>query len=101
MKRMYKVIAAAAVIFLGTAFAFAGEAEYDKLLAQAKEYESKKQWVRALSAYWDAMDAEPSRNGIEACKAFINIENAIEEGNPGLGEYDDFSRYDGWLELKA
>lgn len=98
MKRIKTVVAALAALVMGAA-TFADEAQYNKLLAQAKDYETKQQWVHAMGTYWDAMEAAERRTGEEAYKAFLNIEEAIQNGKPGLGEFDDFSLYDGWLSL--
>ena len=52
-----------------------------------------------MGAYWDAMEAEEKRNGTEAYEAFLKITKALQEGNPGIGTFDDFSLYDGWVSL--
>ena len=99
MKRIKNIVAGLAALVLGSSFAFADKAQYDKLLAEAKQYEEKKQWVHAMGAYWDAMEAEEKRNGTEAYEAFLKITKALQEGNPGIGTFDDFSLYDGWVSL--
>lgn len=102
MKRIKNIVAVIAALVLGTSFVFADKAQYDKLLAEGKAYEEKGQWVHAMGAYWDAIgsnlgDAEEAQEGFE------RIYNVFDyyRGNldPGPGEYDDFSRYDGWIEL--
>lgn len=99
MKRIKNIVAVIAALVLGTSFAFADKAQYDKLLAEAKQYEEKGQWVHAMGAYWDAMEAEEKRNGTEAYEAFLKITKALQEGKPGIGTFDDFSLYDGWVSL--
>ncbi|WP_191014046.1 hypothetical protein [Treponema zioleckii] len=106
MKRILKAAAALAVLVLGTSLAFADEAQYDKLLAEGKAYEEKGQWVHAMGAYWDAIGTNLG-DAKEAQERFDRIYNIFGEygyvghdiPNPGPGEYDDFSRYDGWIEL--
>lgn len=99
MKRIKNIVAVIAALVLGTSFVFADKAQYDKLLAEGKAYEEKGQWVHAMGAYWDAMEAEEKRNGTEAYEAFLKITKALQEGNPGIGTFDDFSLYDGWVSL--
>lgn len=106
MKRIKNIVAGLAALVLGSSFAFADKAQYDKLLAEGKQYEEKKQWVHAMGTYWDAMVAYPE-GATEANEGFTRIAKAFDgydrsaeaKGNPGPGEYDDFSRYDGWIEL--
>lgn len=102
MKRNVKKIAtvffATLALVLGTSQAFADEALYNELLAKGKDYEEKSQWVHAMGAYWDAMAAYPE-GAKEAFDNYTNINNGFRKGNPGPGEFDDFSRYDGWIEV--
>lgn len=101
MKRIIKVVTAAVALLTG-AVAFADEAEYQKLLSQGKAYEEKSQWIHAMGTYWDAIGANPAGSK-EATDALISIRNGFVDdsnygtGNPGPGEYDDFSRIDGWI----
>ena len=74
------------------------EGDYAALLAKAKDYEAKKQYVHALGTYWDAMEAAPEKTG-EALDAYDKLGAVIRAGNPGYGEFDDFDIYDGWLAL--
>lgn len=98
-KRFVTVALSAVALVMGALPAFADEARYKELLAQGKEYEAKGQVVHALGAYWDAMEADETRSGIEAYEAFATLEQAIKKGNPGVGDFDDFSLYDGWVEV--
>ena len=106
MKRIKNIVAVLAALVLGTSFVFADKAQYDKLLAEAKQYEEKGQWVHAMGAYWDAIGSNLG-DAEEAQEGFNRIYNVFREygsvghdiPNPGPGEYDDFSRYDGWIEL--
>lgn len=106
MKRIKNIVAVIAALVLGTSFVFADKAQYDKLLAEAKQYEEKGQWVHAMGAYWDAIgsnlgDAEEAQEGFNRIynvfRGYGSVGHDIP--NPGPGEYDDFSRYDGWIEL--
>lgn len=101
MKRIKNIVAVLAALVLGTSFVFADKAQYDKLLAEGKAYEEKGQWVHAMGAYWDAIgsnlgDAEEAQEGFNR---IYNVFREYDIPNPGPGEYDDFSRYDGWIEL--
>lgn len=81
---------------------FAQNVDYQAHLAKAKEYESQKKWVYALGEYYDAMTAELSEStveDVEAYNAWLNISDKISNGNPGLGEYDDFDYVDSWILL--
>ena len=102
MKRITRKIAtvffATLALVLGASSAFADEALYNELLAKGKDYEEKSQWVHAMGAYWDAMAAYPE-GAKEAFDNYTNINNGFRKGNPGPGEFDDFSRYDGWIEV--
>lgn len=102
MKRIKNMVAVLVALVLGTSFVFADKAQYDKLLAEAKQYEEKGQWVHAMGAYWDAIgsnlgDAEEAQEGFERIYNVFDYNRGTLD--PGPGEYDDFSRYDGWIEL--
>lgn len=98
VKKFATVFFATLALVLGTSQAFADEALYNELLAKGKDYEEKSQWVHAMGAYWDAMAAYPE-GAKEAFDNYTNINNGFRKGNPGPGEFDDFSRYDGWIEV--
>lgn len=106
MKRIKNIIAVLAAVVLGSSFVFADKAQYDKLLAEAKQYETQGKWCSALGTYWDAIGSNLG-DAKEAQDAFDRIYNVYGDygydflgiPNPGPGEYDDFSRYDGWIEL--
>lgn len=119
MKRIKNIVAVLAALVLGTSFVFADKAQYDKLLAEAKQYEEKGKLCSALGTYWDAIGSNPG-DAKEADESFKRIlEGFIKEsdlgilrygnckpvsssaysGNPGPGQYDEFSLYDSWLEL--
>lgn len=119
MKRIKNIVAGFAALVLGISFAFADKAQYDKLLAEAKQYEEKGKLCSALGTYWDAIGSNPG-DAKEADESYKRIlEGFIKEsdlghfrysnyeptrssaysGNPGPGQFDEFSLYDSWLEL--
>ncbi len=87
------------ILVLLTPFVFS-ENKYSENLLKAKELESKKLWVSALAAYWDAMESEPTIKSKEAYSSYQRIANAIKQGNPGLGSYDEFNFHDEWKNLQ-
>ena len=92
-----KKMIVASVAFATTMGLFAQSADYKALLAKAKEYEGKKQFVYALGTYYDAVAAEPSGASKEAQDAFNTLSDSIKDGKPGIGEFDEFEIYDNWL----
>ena len=94
--KMKKNILILIALFVGSAL-FAQSAEYKDLLAKGQQYEQEKKWVHALGAYYDAMEAAPDL--AEPFYAYKKLSEVIEAGNPGYGEFDDFSQYDGWIEI--
>lgn len=107
--KLTKLFGAAMVLLAAVGAAFADEAKYNELLAKGKDYEAKKQWVYAMGTYWDAIleypqgakDANDGFNRIRAGFAEYNesVREFIGTGNPGPGEYDIFSCYDGWINV--
>lgn len=107
--KLTKLFGAAMVLLAAVGAAFADEAKYNELLAKGKDYEAKKQWVYAMGTYWDAIleypqgakEANDGFNRIRAGFAEYNKSggNFIGTGNPGPGEYDIFSCYDGWINV--
>ena len=113
MKRIKNIVAVIAALVLGTSFVFADKAQYDKLLAEAKQYEEKGKLCSALGTYWDAIGSNPG-DAKEADESYKRILGGFFKkgsfsykdtsrydysGNPGPGQYDEFSLYDSWLEL--
>ncbi len=89
------VLAAALFVQL----AGAQSSTYRTLLARAKGFEAKKQFVYALGTYYDAMQSSPNLRSSEAYEAFNRLGNLLRTGAPGEGEfaaYDEFDLYDGW-----
>lgn len=95
--KIKKILGLFGALFALSSFAFADEAKYKELLAKAKSYESKKQYVYALGAYWDAMEAEPTDKAAEAFNAFFRIGETLKNGQPGYATSNDFDTYDGWV----
>lgn len=79
---------------------FAQSADYTKFLNQAKKYETEKKWCHALDAYYDAMatDDAPELKQ-EACEGYVELQSAIETGNPGKGKFNAFSLHDEWKKI--
>lgn len=73
---------------------------YKNHLSKAKEYESKKRYVYALGAYYDAMgvDFAPDEKQ-EAINGYTTLVKSILSGNPGLGSYNEFTIHDEWKNL--
>src|SRR5574344_165651 len=83
------------LLLLATAL-FAQTAKYTELFNKAKAYEEKKEWCYALGYYYDALLEDPA-NADEAAEQYQTIRDAIREGKPGPGEYDDFTVHDSWI----
>ncbi|MBR1403731.1 MAG: hypothetical protein IJ558_06090 [Treponema sp.] len=123
---MKKSISFVVAFIIGNAL-FAQSTKYTEFMAQAQKYEQEKKWVHALGAYYDAVEtANVARESLEAKRssysylplpeddeeynekdselqeasnAYKKLSEVIEVGNPGYGEFDDFSMYDGWIEI--
>lgn len=101
MKLLKKISTCISVSFI-TIGIFAQNPDYQAHLAKGKEYEEQKKWVNALGEYYDAMTVELSESTIgdfDAYNSWLNIADKINNGNPGLGEYDDFDYVDSWILL--
>ena len=70
---------------------------YEELLAKAKNYEAKKEWVYAMGYYYDAAFAENAQE--EAVQKFVALADEIGNGNPGFGKFNVFSLHDEWVNL--
>ena len=88
-----------AIMFAMGMMVFAQNTEYETLLAKAKEYEKKKQFIYALGTYYDAIAVDPTEGSKEAQDAYRALGDAIWQGNPGFGEFDEFDIYDNWVLL--
>src|SRR5574344_1421585 len=96
IRRKWFAALVAAVMGMGTLFA--QTAKYTELLNKAKAYEDKKEWCYALGYYYDAM-VEDTADAEEAATHYTAIRDAIKEGKPGPGEYDEFALHDNWILL--
>lgn len=92
-----KTVVAAAVMLAAGIGVFAQNAEYNSLLAQAKDYANKQKFVYALGTYYDAIAAEPNEASKEAQDAFSALLELVKQGNPGIGDFDEFEIYDQWV----
>lgn len=90
----------AVVVLIASIASFTRAESYASLLAKGKQYEKNKQYVHALSCYWDAMATEPTVKAEEAYEAYTTLIELITSGKPGYGNFDDmFDMYDGWVAL--
>ena len=92
-----KTVVAAAVMLAAGIGVFAQNAQYNALLAQAKDYANKQKFVYALGSYYDAIAAEPSETSKEAQDAFNALLESVKQGKPGIGDFDEFEIYDKWV----
>jgi len=92
-----KTMVAAAVMLAAGIGVFAQNAQYNALLAQAKDYANKQKFVYALGSYYDAIAAEPSEASKEAQDAFSALLESVKQGKPGIGDFDEFEIYDKWV----
>ena len=73
---------------------------YSEYLAEAKKYESQKKWCYALDSYYDAMGTdELPENKMDAYESYSKLKNAIISGNPGFGNFNEFTIHDEWKNL--
>jgi|GEM_PF-2768400 len=79
-------------------FAFAQNDKAKAFIAKAKQCEAQKKYASALGNYYDAIVADVE-NTSDAVDAFQRIQNQIISGQPGFGNYNEFSLYDNWISL--
>lgn len=79
-----KTVVVAAVMLAAGIGVFAQNAQYNALLAQAKDYANKQKFVYALGSYYDAIAAEPSETSKEAQDAFNALLESVKQGKPGI-----------------
>lgn len=100
MKITKKIVA---VFFAATVMAtglFAQSNACKEHLEKGKKYEDEKRWVHALGEYYDAIAADiPTAEALEAYEKWDSLTTAIQAGQPGYGEFDEFSFVDNWLDL--
>lgn len=97
MNNMKKIIFALTLMGL-CAFAFSQNDEAKAFIAKAKQCEAQKKYASALGNYYDAIVADVE-NTSDAVDAFQRIQNQIISGQPGFGNYNEFSLYDNWVLL--
>lgn len=74
---------------------------YEECFEKAQKFEEEKKYAYALANYYDAMNIteENTEEYKTTRKKYNNIKQMIENGKPGLDEYDPFELYDKWVEL--
>ena len=99
MKKTKTLATAFAVAFFASAlFAQAEQNASPKShLQKAKECISQKKWVSALGECYDSVLSDSAEDAEEAYNSWTEISEAIKDGKPGLGEFDDFSIVDNWI----
>ena len=100
MKDMFRRVLAVAVMVASGTMLFAEGDDYASLLAKAKDYEAKKQYVHALGSYWDAMEASPEK-AVDALDAYNKLAGTVKAGNPGYGEFSGSDLLNGWIAMYA
>lgn len=79
---------------------FGQSSEFTTHIDKAKEYETQKKWCYALAEYYDALGTDDSEEiKDKALEAYNTLAASIENGNPGLGTYNDFTLHDEWKNL--
>lgn len=107
MKILKKILCVIGMITICTSL-FAQNEITQKHIEKGKVYETQKKWIHALGEYYDALENELPKdnwngftewNGLEAYASWEKISNSISNGNPGIGEFDDFDFVDNWIAL--
>ncbi len=94
---MKKINLTIIMIILTVSTVFGQSTELSNRMEKAKEYEAKKQYVSALSEYYDAMTEEQTISGSAAYEGWMKLSEVIQSGKPGYGEFDEFSFVDEWI----
>lgn len=94
---MKKIIFALTLMGL-CAFAFSQNDEAKAFIAKAKQCETQKKYASALGNYYDAIVADFESTGT-AYEEYQRIRNQIISGQPGFGNYNEFTLYDNWVLL--
>ena len=80
------------------AFAFSQNDEAKAFIAKAKQCEAQKKYASALGNYYDAIVADLDNAGT-IFEDYQRIRNQIISGQPGFGNYNEFTLYDNWVLL--
>ncbi len=109
INRFLKKLIVLGVISFLAVNVFAQNEEVNVHFSKAQDYEAQKKWIYALGEYYDAMAenlAEPDFNNPNIFDGYTNahnrwsaIEDSINSGNPGFGEFDEFEFADNWISL--
>lgn len=72
-----------------------------QLMDEAKKYEDNQKWIHAMGCYIDVYSCsdytEEERQ--TAYNRYSEIEKEIKSGNPGLGKFNAFEKYERWAAL--
>ncbi|MGN0750662.1 MAG: cell envelope integrity protein TolA [Treponema sp.] len=94
---MKKLLVGIVFMFYSVCASFAQNESYEQLMQKASDYEKQDKIVYALGTYYDAVIAGTTlQETRDALLKYQSISEILSNGNPGFGEYDDFTYYDGW-----
>lgn len=94
---MKKLLVGIVFMFYSVCASFAQNESYEQLMQKASDYEKQDKIVYALGTYYDAIIAGTTlQETRDALLKYQAISEILSNGNPGFGEYDDFTYYDGW-----
>lgn len=94
---MKKLLVGIVFMFYSVCASFAQNESYEQLMQKASDYEKQDKIVYALGTYYDAVIAGTTlQEARDALLKYQAISEILSNGNPGFGEYDDFTYYDGW-----
>ena len=108
INRFLKKIATLTVTLFLVVNVFAQNEELNIHFSRAQDYEAQKKWIYALGEYYDAMAENLALLGLDntnfdtytsAYNRWTAISDSINNGNPGLGEFDEFEFADNWISL--
>ncbi len=73
---------------------------YAEHISKAKQYESQKKWCYALGEYYDAFCSDENIENLRiAYLKYSALRSTIENGNPGFGNFNQFTLHDEWKRL--
>ncbi len=108
INRFLKKIATLTVTLFLVVNVFAQNEELNIHFSRAQDYEAQKKWIYALGEYYDAMAENLALLGLDntnfdtytsAYNRWTAISDSINNGNPGLGEFDEFEFAGNWISL--
>lgn len=73
--------------------------DFNSLFTKAKEFEQNKKYVHALGTYYDAIALGTDNQANEANASYKILISTIKNGQPGFGNFDEFTLYDSWVSL--